>query len=245
MTKRVLLCLHGWGGDKDSFQELRAALDATEIEVITPNLPGFGTESEPEHAYSVDDYSKWVEELLTNQLRQLSIINYQLSIIGHSLGGRIAIKLASRSNITIKHLYLCASAGIERPKHLKRTFGLTCAKAGNAILSIPVLRTLKKPMRKLLYKVLRVHDYEQATPLMQQTLVKITNEDLRPLLSQIKVPTDIFWGEDDQMTPIVDAHIMNEAIKGSSLHTYPNVRHRVHRDKAQEIAQIIQDTLRD
>jgi pimeloyl-ACP methyl ester carboxylesterase len=67
----------------------------------------------------------------------------------------------------------------------------------------------------------------------------VTEEDLTPLLSSITVPTDIFWGEDDAMTPIADGRVMHAAIRGSALHTFPGVRHRVHRDRADTIASVI------
>ncbi|MCF7844851.1 MAG: alpha/beta hydrolase [Kiritimatiellales bacterium] len=234
---QVLICLHGWGGSKESFNELRNALEGSDITILTPDLPGFGDEAEPDRPWDVDDYAEWVEEWL-------QATSYKLTaILGHSHGGRIAIKLVQRGNLNIDHLYLCAAAGIKRKKHLKRSIGLTFAKIGNAILSIPGLHLLKPIGRKVLYKLLRVHDYERASPLMQKTLQNVTNEDLRPLLSNINISTDIFWGEDDTMTPIEDAHIMHKEIKGSSLHSYPGIRHRVHRDKAKEIAEVIRATM--
>src|SRR5207244_997739 len=94
--------------------------------------------------------------------------------------------------------------------------------------------------KKFLYKLVRVHDYEKASSLMRQTLINVTREDLRPLLGKIKVPTDIFWGRDDRMTPHADAEIIHGAIPGSRLHSYPGVRHNVHREKAKEIAEVIE-----
>ncbi len=203
------------------------------LKVLAPDLPGFGSESEPNHPFSVDDFAEWVEKWINeNQLQEINLL-------GHSLGGRIAIKLVTRGNLQINHLFLCAAAGIKRPKHIKRIIGLTIAKLGNAILSIPGLRLLKKVAKSFLYKILRVHDYEQASPLMQKTLVKVTQEDLKPVLNIINVPTDIFWGDNDKMTPIADAHIMKKEIKGSELHIFPGIGHRLHRDKAQNIAEVI------
>jgi len=73
---------------------------------------------------------------------------------------------------------------------------------------------------------------------------RVSQEDLRPLLKNISVPTDIFWGENDKMTPIADAHIMNKEIEGSSLHTFDGIGHKVHKDKAAEIAKVIIESSR-
>ncbi|MBU1911296.1 alpha/beta hydrolase, partial [Patescibacteria group bacterium] len=227
--KPVLLCLHGWGGSRESFDPLREELKGTDIEIITPDLPGFGTEPEPDRPWSVDDYADWVES-------RMSKVEGRMLILGHSFGGRIAFKLAIRRNLKINHLFLCASAGIKYPNRFHITIGLAIAKTGNFFLSLPIINKLKAPAKKILYKALRVHDYEEASPMMKQTMIKVTGEDFKPQLSQITLPTDIFWGEDDKITPISDAHIINDLIKGSRLHTYPSVKHKVHKDKAKEIA---------
>ena len=136
MHNPILLCLHGWGGSSESFNELREAMNNPNLKVLAPDLPGFGSESEPNHPFSVDDFAEWVEKWINeNQLQEINLL-------GHSLGGRIAIKLVTRGNLQINHLFLCAAAGIKRPKHIKRIIGLTIAKLGNAILSIPGLRLL-------------------------------------------------------------------------------------------------------
>lgn len=236
--KPLLLCLHGWGGSKESFTELRAALAGVDIEILTPDLPGFGDEPEPERAWTNDDYADWVEKWLGTRHKAQDT---KLLLLGHSHGGRIAIKLAAR-NFPIAHLYLCASAGIRHPRHFKRVIGLTLAKTGKFFLSIPGMKVLQPIAKKLLYKLVRVHDYEKASPIMRQTMINVAEEDLRPLLSLIKIPADIFWGTDDQLTPVSDAHVMHDGIKDSHLHIYENVRHRVHRDRAKEIAEVIIDS---
>lgn len=245
----VLLCLHGWGGSKESFAELRAALDGEELTILTPDLPGFGAEPEPARPWSVDDYTDWVEQWLSTQykVRRMQYAE-PLLLLGHSHGGRIAIKLASRlssnkrvnesTSQQIDHLYLCAAAGVRRPS-LKRTIGLILAKCGKLIFAIPGVKNLAPIARKMLYKVLREHEYERASPIMRHTHAKVTAEDLTPLLSSITVPTDLFWGENDTQTPIANGRLMHERIAGSVLHTFEGTRHRVHRDRAQEIASVI------
>jgi pimeloyl-ACP methyl ester carboxylesterase len=237
---RTLLCLHGWGGSKESFDALRHALEGSGLRVLTPDLPGFGSEPEPKEPWSVDDYAAWVEQWVDTQLPGTEQPHPIVSVLGHSHGGRIAIKLAAtRKHLNIDHLFLCAAAGIRRPRHIKRLFGLFLAKSGKFLLSIPGLKILQPLGKKLLYKLVRVHDYERASPVMQQTLVNVTREDLRPLLANIKTPTDIFWGKDDRMTPYADAVVMHDEIPNSMLYSYPGVRHSVHKDRAAEIAAVI------
>jgi pimeloyl-ACP methyl ester carboxylesterase len=230
--KPVLLCLHGWGGSKESFTELRAALEGAPYQILTPDLPGFGAAPEPPQAWSVEEYANWVMDWLHAQ----GWHDTPIVLLGHSHGGRIAILMASRGMLPIRHLVLCAAAGIRHPRHWKRIFGLLLAKIGKAFFGIPGLRTFQSLARRMLYRLVRVHDYERASPVMQQTLVRVTAQDLTPLLSRIHVPTDIFWGTDDGMTPVSDAHVMHERIHGSELHLFPGIRHGVHRERAKEIA---------
>jgi pimeloyl-ACP methyl ester carboxylesterase len=240
--KPVLVCLHGWGGSKESFTELRAALKGTDVQILTPDLPGFGEEPEPKKPWTVDDYADWVEKWITKHTSS------PVLLLGHSHGGRIALKLASRQaqgrgKVRIEHLYLCAAAGIRHPRHFKRILGLTLAKGGKAVLSVPGLKTLAPIGKKFLYKLVRVHDYEKASPVMQQTLIKVSAEDLRPVLRTVKIPTDLFWGKQDGMTPFGDALIMEKEIPDVTLHAYDGVRHAVHRDRALDIARVLQSRI--
>lgn len=237
----TLLCLHGWGGTKESFTELREALKDTDITILTPDLPGFGSEPEPNHPFTNDDYADWVVDWL--QKNHPSALNPQSSsstlLLGHSHGGRIAIKLVSGNRLPVAHLFLCASAGIRHMRHFKRILGLMLAKTGKVFLSIPGMRSLQPLGKKLLYKLVRVHDYEKASPIMRDTLINVTEEDLRPLLQTIHVPTDIFWGINDGMTPVSDGKLMQRKIPGSTLHLFPGIRHGVHRERAADIAAVI------
>lgn len=231
--KQVLICLHGWGGSQESFTPLRAALQGSNIEILTPDLPGFGDEPEPSRPWTVDDYADWAEQYIKEHKLESFLL------LGHSHGGRISVKLAARNKLPIKHLYLCAPAGIRHPRHFKRLLGLSLAKTGSFFMSIPGLHYLKPLGKELLYKLVRVHDYEKASPIMRQTLINVTEEDLRNHFPSIKHPTDIFWGTEDAMTPVGDAYIFKNGITGSRLHLYQGVRHGVHKDKAADIAQVI------
>jgi pimeloyl-ACP methyl ester carboxylesterase len=247
---RPVLCLHGWDANHEAFKEVREALINDPVQVIVPDLPGFGDSADPPQAWSVDDYADFVDELV----RVLELRDVLL--VGHSFGGRIAIKLASRHaspfdsthsvrsaqddmlSMTpwISSMYLCGAAGIRQTKYIKRTIGIFLAETGRLIFRIPGLKRFEKYARKALYKILRVHDYEKTKGVIRETMIKVINEDLTPLLEMIDVPVDLFWGEGDRYTPLAHGKLMNKKIAQSTLHTYPGVRHGVHHHKAEEIA---------
>lgn len=237
----TLLCLHGWGGSKESFTELRDALKGTPVTILTPDLPGFGAEPEPARPFTNDDYADWVVDWLEKNHPSVLTLHAHpsLFLLGHSHGGRIAIKLTAGNRLPVTHLFLCASAGIRHARHFKRIAGLLLAKTGKFFLSIPGMRSLQPMGKKFLYRLVRVHDYEKASPVMRDTLINVTEEDLRPLLPCIHVSTDIFWGTDDGMTPVSDGRLMARKIPESTLHEFPGIRHGVHREKAKEIAAAI------
>lgn len=235
---KTLVCLHGWGGSQESFTELRNALEGSGVTVLSPDLPGFGDEPEPRSPLTVGDYADWVIDWMKAQK-----ISDDWMLLGHSHGGRIAIKLVTEKGMQPSHLFLCASAGIRHPRHIKRIAGLILAKVGKAVFTMPGLRKLEPLGKKILYKLVRVHDYERASEVMRKTLINVSQEDLRPHLKDIYIPTELFWGMDDGMTPFSDALIMEKEIPNAMLHRYPDIRHRVHRDKAVEISKVIISSL--
>ena len=234
---KALLCLHGWGGSHESFTELREAMCSDHVRIIAPDLPGFGESDDPSESWSVDDYANFVEELV----KELNLSNVLL--LGHSFGGRISIKLASRKCEWIDHLYLCASAGIKNREYVKKKIGAFLACIGNAIFSLPLLKSAKAYARKVLYKLLRVHDYERTSGVMRITMMRVIEESLESLLEAVSVATDIFWGTKDRITSLRDGKIMNKKIVQSNLHIFSGVKHKVHRDRAAEISDVIRREL--
>lgn len=262
--KTILLCLHGWGGSKESFNELREALQGTDIEILSPDLPGFGSEPDPPEPWGIDDYAEWVERWLgKNRCVMVNVdepsrrpssfrpfdsaqgdtVTPPLYLLGHSLGGQIAVKIALRGNLRIRHLFLCAPAAIRPRFSLRRTAGYIIAKCGRTLLTLPGLFPLQPLLRRTLYRLMRVHDYEKASAIMQKTMIRVTHQNLTAELHKIQIPTDLFWGKDDRLTPLKNGLLMQKLIPKSTIHSFPNTRHSVHRDHAREIAAVIQEKL--
>lgn len=207
-----ILLLHGWGSNIGLFQQLIGHLSRTH-RVCALDMPGFGETEEPKEPWCVDDYVDFVQEFL-------SVLGIKkTSLLGHSFGGRVIIKIVTggKSPVEFTKLVLVDSAGILPKKSMKQKCKTRLYKIGRKILSIGVV---KKLYPEALENYRRSHgsaDYNSATPVMRQTLVKVVNEDLEPLLSSIKQPVLLIWGDMDTATPLSDARIMEDKIKDSGL----------------------------
>ena len=111
--KNILL-LHGWGSNYTLFDKIIKFLSQKHT-VYAIDLPGFGLSDLPQHPWNVNDYTKLVIEFI--KLMKID----KLSLLGHSFGGRIIIKLNNINNLSfeIEKNILIDSAGI-KPKQ-KRT----------------------------------------------------------------------------------------------------------------------------
>jgi pimeloyl-ACP methyl ester carboxylesterase len=108
-----VLLLHGLGGTRASLFETAAAL-ATSFRVHAPDLPGFGSSSKPAlGAYN----ARWFSSQMLGLMDQLGIS--EASLIGNSMGGRVAIEMALSAPERIRALgLLCpAVAWIRRGLH--------------------------------------------------------------------------------------------------------------------------------
>lgn len=175
---------------------------------------GFGESEEPKTAWDVDKYTDLVEKFIEKME-----IN-ELSLLGHSFGGRVIIKLCSRKNLKFKinKIVLIDSAGIKHTP--KKTFKQRIYK-----ITFPVI---KKVSPKLLNKIktkVGSSDYRNATPMMRDILVKVVNEDLTELIPNIQSPALLIWGENDTATPFSDAEYMKEHIKDAGIVKVENAGH--------------------
>lgn len=209
-----LIMLHGWGGDVSTFWPLVDLLkDKFTLYLI--DLPGFGRSELPQRSWRVVDYAKLILNFIKTQKLKNPII------LGHSLGGRIAIKLTSSHPGVFGKMILVSSAGI-RPKQEKIKF-LAYIPAKFIKFLLPNLFGLRDKARYYLYKTLE-SDYLEAGKL-QQTLINILAEDLSDDLKKIKAETLLIWGEKDRVVPLKYGNMMYQLIANARLEVMENVGH--------------------
>lgn len=235
----VILILHGWGGSSESWIETSKILAKNGLKVICPDFPGFGKTSTPQRVWGLNDYTLW----LKNFIEYLNLENFFL--LGHSFGGRVAIKFVISYPEKIKSLILCSSAGIKQKWGWKEKIIFLLAFIGNTIFSLRILRKFKDKGRNLFYKLLRNKDYTKTKGTMRETIKKILAQDLLPELSKIKVKTFIVWGQKDNIVPIKYAQILKEKIENSKLEILPELRHSPHLEAPEKLSEVILKFLKE
>ena len=234
-----LLILHGWGSFEKKWDKVKEILTQQGIKVFVPTLPGFGENLAPKEPWSVDDYVEWVKNFSQNF--------DPFFLLGHSFGGRIAIKFALKYPEKVSKLILVSSAGIKESKSQLQKFILTSGlKVFNLIFRLPVLDKFKPLFQKIFYRyILKKSDYLEAKGTMKGTFKKIIEEDLAPYLSEIKTPTLIIWGEKDKITPLKNAYLLKENIRNSELKILENVSHSPHLEAPEKLAKVILNFLKN
>ena len=229
-----VLLLHGWGANIKLFSQIITCLSPY-FKVYAPDLPGFGESDEPKEPWAVDDYVDFVISFC----EKMGIKSCY--IIGHSFGGRIIIKLMSRDDLPfeVQKIVLTGSAGIRPKQTLNKKIKTRCYKIGKGILSTKICKKIMPNALDHLRKKNGSADYNAASPVMRQCLVKVVNDDLTPLISNINASTLLIWGANDDATPLSDGQLMEKLIPDAGLVVFENSGHYAFLEQGVRFCRII------
>ncbi|MGA7703494.1 MAG: alpha/beta hydrolase [Solirubrobacteraceae bacterium] len=224
-----VLVLHGWGASIEAVHPIVTGLSPLST-VYALDLPGCGASDPPPQAWDVEDYQAFVAAFMD----ALSI--EAPTIVGHSNGGRIAIRMAATEPVRASRLVLVDSAGI-RPKRTLRWY----RRVGMAKIGKYAARFLGSPGERLRARLVgkaASADYLAAGE-MRPTLVKLVNAELRPFMPAIAVPTLLVWGSEDSDTPLGDAQEMERLIPDAGLVVLEGAGHFSYLDQPARFARIV------
>lgn len=231
-----VIMMHGWGCDNRHLSAL-AKVAAENHCVYNLDLPGFGASPEPPAAWGVEEYTQMLERFV----KHLGIKNPVL--LGHSFGGRIAILYASRNPVA--GVVLVDAAGVKPRRSLRYYFKVYSFKLGKKLYPLFVGKEKANSRIEQMRAKGGSADYNNASPLMRQVLVKAVNTDLRSVMPKVTAPVQLIWGEEDTATPMRDAKIMNKLMPDSRLDSFPGAGHFSFIDNPFQVASILRRFLKN
>lgn len=221
-----VVLIHGFCETNSIWNGLSAEL-AKKYRVLTPDLPGFGKSKLPKEEFTIDD----IGEILFNWLQELNIS--ETVIIGHSLGGYVALSVAKNHPEILKGFGLFHSTAFaddpEKKSTRNKVIEFVKEKGVDVFATsfVPQLFALKN-RKRLKAEIESVVKTAAETP--QETLIAYTKamrdrHDRTDVLKSFDQPILIIAGEQDTSVPIekTDEQILlpHKAI----VHVYDEVAH--------------------
>lgn len=206
--------LHGMFGAPENW---RSAMDAlsSHCEVHAPFLPVF-------HAPTQRDPVEFLVQVARDYLRSARI--HQAVLVGNSLGGHIALRLALLEPERVSALVLSGSSGLfERglEKNVPRRPSRDWLKQKAA----QVFYDERHVTEQVIDEIATVVNERRSALQLVRLAQSAKRDNLADSLGQVKAPTLLLWGEDDQITPLSTAWQFYELLPDSELETIPLCGH--------------------
>lgn len=248
----VVLLLHGFGSSLQTWDVWAANLEP-HYRVIRLDLPGFGlTGPSPLHDYS----ERGDLATLTHFVNKLGVASF--SVIGHSMGGKMAWGLAAAEPERVKALVLMAPDGFPEAKDIGTKPYALPSIMGVIKYSLPKF-LVRKSIEPAFFDVNALSDslvdryYDMLrAPGVRAAILERSNQtiytDPVPRLKQIKAPTLLIWGEQDQMIPSSNAQSYAHVLSNSKTVLLPKLGHLIQEEQPEvalaHVAAFLNSTLK-
>jgi pimeloyl-ACP methyl ester carboxylesterase len=253
----AILLVHGIAGSSTTWRAVMPAL-VENYTVIAPDLLGHGHSAKPRGDYSLGAYASGIRDLLVVLGRE------RVTLVGHSLGGGVAMQFAYQFPEWAERLVLVASGGLGREvSPLLKAVTLPGAEYLLPLLLHPRVReaaelpgvlarrvgwrpsdTLSEVWRS--YTSLTDRHGQMAFVQTVRSVIDLAGQRVsahdRLYLAEA-VPTLIVWGDNDRIIPVAHAHRTAEAIPGARLEILHGAGHFLPRQHAEWFVRILEDFL--
>lgn len=208
--------VHGLGGSLATWS-LNLPAFAERFRICALDLPGAGASDKPQAGYEVASLADTVARVL----EALGPDWLPANLVGHSLGGAVALALAGRFPGRVRRLVLVDSAGLG-PDIDGALLGMMREEPTQAGVRAELSKFFAQP--GFVQQALVEQMYEQRTqPGAQEALVKTIDAafgggtqriDLRDTLATSPAPVLVVWGADDAVIPVSHAQAATLAPQG-------------------------------
>jgi len=228
-SRPPVILIHGAGGNHLFWPPAVRRLAGSRVYAL--DLPGHG-KSEGIGQQSIPGYTKHISAFMD------AVGISHAFVVGHSMGGAIALDLTLNCPERVAALCLVASGACLRvaPVFLEN--------AGNASTIPQVAEAMKEfaysPHTDAKLKELASKRLIETRPaVLRGDFLACDVFDVRERLGEIRVPTLILVGSDDQMTPVAFSNYMAENIPGAQLWMIENAGHMLMLEKPRQVSQAL------
>ena len=224
---RTVVLIHGLNGAAREDWTSQIRLLARQYHVLAVELPGFDDpEQLPEH-YSTEYFASAVSLLLQRYAKA------PYTLIGHSMGGVIALHVATEQGEQLERLVLISVPGLLHRLSYSREvigrwagatsgqhsgFSAFVEKLGMKVLAgLEAISGKAQPSDRMLRMMA---DNPQAMAAMQ-----LATRNFSETLHQVGVPVLLLWGEQDRIAPLRTAHVLLARLPDSRLQIFPDIGH--------------------
>ncbi len=244
----AVILLHGFGSSLQTWDDWATALEH-DFRVVRYDQPGFGlTGTDPSGDYS----DTRATAILAGLMDHLGV--QKATILGHSMGGRIAWTFASTHPERVEKLVLMAPDGFASPGMaygMKPSVPLMM-RALPYVLPMPMLRASLKPgfgdPTALTEPLVERYRDMMLAPGVRTAIVdrmaQMVLVNPEPMLARIGAPTLLMWGGQDGMVPATNAADYLRNIKGARLISFPALGHLLQEERPAETVAALQAFLK-
>lgn len=206
-----VLVLHGWGASLEAMQLITAELASGPYEAVAIDFPGHGQSAAPREPWHVSDFKAWLLQLMD------ALGVERASIVAHSFGGRVTIKLAAENPERVDRAVMTGAAGLPPRRTKGQRVRMKVASVGKRVKNTLGDGALSRWLESRWVHHVASADYRAASGVMRSTLVHIVGEDLTEYLPRIASPVLLIWGSEDHDAPLSSGETMARLIPGAEL----------------------------
>ena len=229
-----LVVIHGGGGDAKTWWKNIAEL-AVNYSVFAPDLPGFGGSQPLSGNYYIHELSEFIDKFAAG------IGLDKFNLVGHSLGGGIALDYTLKSPDRVKKLVLISSLCLGREIGFwLKLLSIPTLIHSLGTITMGVLRAVKWVIKHL-NPVEFVMPLTRASILVGENIATFGRQNLvlEHRLAEVNVPTLLVWGARDPIVPVRQAYAAARVIPDCQIKIFKNRGHNVHRDELKQFSSII------
>jgi len=236
---RPLVVIHGGGGGVNAWLNNLEML-SEHYTVYAPDLPGFGESQSINDNFQVSEYVDFLDKFA----RTIGLKCFHL--MGHSIGGGIALKFALKYPQKIERLVLVSSMFLGKEIALWARYLSSLAifrYLGEACITM--FRAIEWSLQLFCTSCKLSPPFSRVQMAIGQRIMTLKGQStvLLDYLTELAMPTLLVWGAKDGIVPALHAYAAADVITDCRIHIFESCGHNVQKQRLLEFSQLIVDFL--